>query len=132
MKAITTLLLAAAGTALAGPVDCTYGGLERSVEVVYADPGHAVPCEVLYEKPMEDGQHTLWRAENEEGYCEAQAEAFVAKLAAMGWSCEEASAPEPIVVKAEENAGVNEAEETAGAAETNAIEIAEEALQTPE
>lgn len=76
-----------AAAAVADPILCTHGGLERTVEVVYSDPGQAVPCEVLYEKPMEDGQHTLWRAQNEEGYCESKAEAFVDKLAGMGWSC---------------------------------------------
>ncbi len=30
---------------------------------------------------------TLWRAENQAGFCEAQAEKFIAKLQDLGWSC---------------------------------------------
>ena len=88
------LVLLFAGTAAANPVSCTNGGLSRSVEVVYSDPGQAVPCEVIYNKTREGaGIHSLWRASNETGYCEAKAAAFVDKLSAMGWDCSAAAAP---------------------------------------
>ena len=66
---------------------CTQGNLTRTVSVVYAEPGQAVPCEVLYDKPQEGAAQTLWRARNEAGYCEARAKEFVDKLKNMGWSC---------------------------------------------
>ena len=75
---------------------CTNGSLSRSIDIVYSDPGHPVPCEVIYDKSAEGaGQHSLWRADSEAGYCEAQAAAFVAKLSGFGWSCDTStSAPE--------------------------------------
>jgi hypothetical protein len=32
----------------------------------------------------------LWRAANQSGYCEAQAQEFVAKLQGLGWTCSDA------------------------------------------
>ncbi len=66
---------------------CTQDGLSRTVSIVYSEPGQAVPCEVMYEKSGEGQSMTLWRAQNEAGYCEARAAEFVAKLAGMGWAC---------------------------------------------
>jgi hypothetical protein len=81
-----TLLLFTATTAQA-QTQCTNDGLLRSVTVVYPQQGQALPCEVRYEKPAENQSMTLWRAENQLGFCEAQAEKFVAKLQDLGWSC---------------------------------------------
>ena len=65
---------------------CTAGGLERTVEVVYENPGEPVPCDVRYTKS--DGvARSLWRAEREGGYCEQQATGLVQKLSDSGWSC---------------------------------------------
>ena len=69
--------------------ECSQGELTRTVAVVYADPGQPVPCEVLYEKPAEQQAMTLWRAQNEAGYCEARAAEFVEKLVGLGWQCVE-------------------------------------------
>ncbi|MEM7099563.1 MAG: hypothetical protein AAF541_14960 [Pseudomonadota bacterium] len=69
---------------------CNQGDLIRQVTVVYADPGQPVPCEVLYEKPMEGQSMTLWRAQNEVGYCEARAAEFLSKLESLGWQCDRA------------------------------------------
>ena len=66
---------------------CTNDGLLRSVNVVYPEQGQVLPCEVRYEKPAENQSMTLWRAENQIGFCEAQAEKFIAKLKDLGWSC---------------------------------------------
>ena len=72
----------------ANPTECSHGGLNRSIEVVYSDPGHPVPCEVIYDKSAEGGgQHSLWRASNEAGYCESQAAALADKLRGLGWTC---------------------------------------------
>ena len=67
---------------------CTYGDLQRRVEILYAT-GMTLPCEVHYYKDSEaPGEMTvLWRALNEAGYCEAKTQEFVTKLKALGWSC---------------------------------------------
>ena len=77
-----------ASPALANPVSCSYGDLSRQIEVVYSDPGQAVPCEVIYNKQSEGTQQSLWRANNEAGYCEARAAEFIEKLEGWGWNCE--------------------------------------------
>ena len=62
-----------------------------------------MPCEVLYDKRGEGGGlSTLWRAQNEAGYCEAKAAEFVAKLENLGYTCTEGSEPD-----AEENPAPN-------------------------
>ncbi len=71
----------------AATTHCKLGDLIREVTVVYADPGQPVPCEVLYEKPAEGQTQTLWRADNEAGFCEARAAEFVAKLETLQWTC---------------------------------------------
>ena len=86
------LVLLFAGTAAANPVSCTNGGLSRSVEVVYSDPGQAVPCEVIYNKSGEGSIETLWRANTEAGYCEARAAELIEKLEGLGWDCDQADA----------------------------------------
>lgn len=82
--ALATLL---PGTALAAPVVCTQGELTRSIDVVYSEPGHAVPCEVLYDKATQGTQTTPWRASTEAGYCEAKAAELVETLQRLGWDC---------------------------------------------
>ncbi len=83
---LSALVLLAATTAHA-QTQCTNDGLLRSVNVVYPEQGQVLPCEVRYEKPAENQSMTLWRAENQIGFCEAQAEKFIAKLQDLGWSC---------------------------------------------
>ena len=80
---------------------CTYGGLERRVEIVY-ETGVTVPCEVHYYKDTEapGEQQVLWRAVNEAGFCEARTAEFIDKLRGMGWNCQglaktEVAEPEP-------------------------------------
>ncbi|MGD8417807.1 MAG: hypothetical protein PVH91_12175 [Pseudomonadales bacterium] len=87
------LAVLAPAAAVAAPVTCEYGELTRKVEVVYVNPGQAVPCEVIYDKSGEGSIETLWRASNEAGYCEAQAATLVDKLTGMGWRC--GKDPEP-------------------------------------
>jgi len=81
--------------ALAQSLVCTNGSLERLVELRYDNPGEPVPCSILYAKPTEGvAEQELWRAENEEGYCEAKFEGFVEKLSGWGWSCAAGDGPE--------------------------------------
>jgi len=67
---------------------CTLDEVVRRVEILY-ETGVRVPCEVHYYKDTEapGERQVLWRAANEEGYCEAKATEFVAKLEGMGWTC---------------------------------------------
>ena len=67
---------------------CTMNNLTRRVEIYY-ETGVSVPCEVHYYKDTESPgeRQVLWSAMNEEGYCEARATEFVARLGDMGWSC---------------------------------------------
>jgi hypothetical protein len=64
--------------------ECTNSGDMRRVEVAYTTSSE-VPCEVRYYK--EGTPQVLWQAQNQTGYCEAQARDFVAKLQTMGWTC---------------------------------------------
>ncbi len=88
---LLSLLLISAG-ALGNPTRCSFGDLTRTIEVVYAEPGQAVPCEVIYDKSAEGSIETLWQANVEAGYCETQAAGLVAKLEGSGWRCAAAAA----------------------------------------
>lgn len=85
---LTTLV--AAPPALAQAMRCERGTDVRTVQVVYADPGQPVPCEVLYGKQAAGTLETLWRADHEAGYCEARASDFVDRLEELGFRCSEA------------------------------------------
>lgn len=86
MKTISAVLMMGLATsAMANNYSCTNGASQRSVAVVYTTPGQVVPCEVIYNK--EGSSETLWRAQNEAGYCEAQADSFADKLRGWGWDC---------------------------------------------
>ena len=67
---------------------CSLNDLTRRVEIFY-ETGVTVSCEVHYYKDTEmpGERQVLWRAANEEGYCEAKAAEFIQKLEGMGWSC---------------------------------------------
>ncbi len=76
---------------------CHHGDQSREILVEYDVPGQRVPCGVLYRKAT--GEQELWRANDEEGYCEARAREFASKQEAWGWQCSElnpsSSEPEP-------------------------------------
>jgi len=69
---------------------CTHGDLQRRIEILY-EPGMAVPCEVHYFKDTEapGERQVLWRALNEQGYCERKTAEFISKLKGLGWNCTE-------------------------------------------
>ena len=87
MKLITLLMLII-GTTITAHADevtiCTQGDKERKITIAYTGEGK-VPCEVQYTKG--DETTTLWAAQNEEGYCEANAESFIEKQRGWGWEC---------------------------------------------
>jgi len=101
-RLITAMLLMFCAGTFASAQDsnqyqCTMGEHTRRVQIMH-ETGLSVPCEVQYFKDSETPGETqvLWRALNEEGYCEAKAAAFVVKLAEMGWDCGASVAnPEP-------------------------------------
>ncbi len=91
---------------------CTNEALERLIDLRYDSPGQAVPCEIRYTKPTEGvGEQVLWRAEREEGYCEAELEGFIAKLSGWGWSCTETGDASAIEEPAESSAETEDLDE---------------------
>ena len=75
-----------AGNAVADETyTCTHGDQERIITIVYQDQAAKVPCEVQYQKG--DVTETLWRAQNEAGYCEEKVAAFLEKQRGWGWDC---------------------------------------------
>lgn len=85
---MATLLPAAATAQDSGKYQCTYGDMQRRVEIV-TEPGVEVPCSVHYFKDTEapGEQQVLWSAENDGSYCRSKAMEFVAKLEGWGWDC---------------------------------------------
>lgn len=69
---------------------CTYGSLERRIDVLY-ETADAVPCEVHYHKDTEapGERQVLWRANNQAGYCEQKTRDFIEMLQESGWDCGE-------------------------------------------
>lgn len=102
---------------------CALDEVTRRVEIYY-ETGSTVPCEVQYFKDTEmpGEREVLWRAQNEEGYCEARAAEFVEKLRGMGWTCwaaAESDAAEQgddtdALAPAEEEIEISEAEALSG------------------
>jgi hypothetical protein len=125
---LAAVLLATVPAAQAGMKSvCNHGDQTRVIEVVYPQGG-VVPCDVVYTK--DSGASVLWSAQNESGFCEQKAEAFVQKQRGWGWHCEtsmtdisaadiqpEATADDAVAEPAETTAGMEAATETAAAAE---------------
>ena len=64
---------------------CRYQMDIRLIDVQYKQRDAKLPCEVKYTK--EGQQQSLWRANNEEGYCERKAEGLADTLRKAGWAC---------------------------------------------
>jgi len=100
---LLVLLVASLAAHNASATLCSMDGMQRSVNVVYSQPGQNLPCEVVYEKSSaaEDISTaptlTLWRAEHQAGYCESRADEFVAKLQQLGWQCQATTEAMPAV-----------------------------------
>ena len=84
--AATTALFASSSAFANDTYMCKHGNQERLINIVYASPDAAVPCEVTYDKG--EGAVSLWQAGNLVGYCEEKAMAFVDKQRAWGWTCD--------------------------------------------
>ena len=66
------------------------GNAVRRVEIHYPLSPKTLPCEVIYYKDTEkpNSPEVLWRAENDAGYCETQADAMVHNLTSKSdWKC---------------------------------------------
>lgn len=72
---------------------CTLSDSRRVIEVAYLVPEQAVPCEVRYQKDNEDSD-VLWRADNQEGFCESKAKQLVRQQQAWGFTCTSDNLPE--------------------------------------
>jgi hypothetical protein len=67
---------------------CQQAGLTRQVLVFYREAPALLPCEVIYAKPDENAMpRALWKAENQQNYCEQKAVEFIKKLRSLGWQC---------------------------------------------
>ncbi len=120
MKSITLTVLAAAalpGLTLAqdqNTYQCSNGDLQRRVEIVY-ETGVTVPCEVHYYKDTEapGERQVLWRALQQEGYCEAKTREFVTQLGSWGWNCTQSGgATSEVAQEPEETAEADAADDT--------------------
>ena len=82
---VAALLPAVAATQESGKYHCTYGDLQRRVEIAH-EPGVEVPCSVHYYKDTEmpDEQQVLWSADRDPTYCQTKAAELVTKL--EGWA----------------------------------------------
>ncbi|WP_049722007.1 hypothetical protein [Gilvimarinus polysaccharolyticus] len=66
---------------------CQLEGSTRLVEVVYLLPDQKVPCEVRYQKDDEEIK-VLWRADNQEGFCESHAQQLIKEQRDWGFDCD--------------------------------------------
>ncbi|MES9993885.1 MAG: hypothetical protein ABW098_18200 [Candidatus Thiodiazotropha sp.] len=83
---VSILLLPSAS--FADSWSCHYAELTRNVVIFYPNEPAVLPCKVYYTKPKENVMpRTLWKAENDETYCERKAVEFVEMLESKGWSC---------------------------------------------
>ncbi len=85
---VASLLPAVAMAQDSGKYQCTFGEMQRRVEIAH-EPGVEVPCSVHYFKDTEmpGEQQVLWSADNDANYCKSKAMEFVAKLEGLGWDC---------------------------------------------
>ena len=84
---LTALLVIYAGLTSANTT-CKKATSLREIDIVYSNPGYKLPCEVTYQKSESSEINILWRAKNQPGYCEEQAEDFIEKFEGLGWICE--------------------------------------------
>jgi hypothetical protein len=129
MKKFTLTILTAAalpGLSLAqdnNNFNCSNGDLQRRVEIVY-ETGVTVPCEVHYYKDTEapGERQVLWRALQQEGYCEEQTRQFITQLASWGWDCTQSVDAAPEMDKSDMPDEPAEADDTEALAPVDEVE----------
>ena len=72
---------------------CKLDDSVRLIEVAYLVPDQTVPCEVRYQKD-DEAPNVIWRADNQEGFCENKAQVLKQKQEAWGFSCHSDNLPE--------------------------------------
>jgi hypothetical protein len=75
---------------------CKNGTLERKIEVLFAQEGQKVPCQVKYHREGPTGAPTeqiLFSAQARIGFCEEKATEFAGQLAQKGWTCSQTENP---------------------------------------
>lgn len=67
---------------------CHNEALTRNVVIFYPNKPEKLPCKVYYTKPKENVMpRTLWRAVNDDTYCDRKAIEFIESLELKGWHC---------------------------------------------
>lgn len=91
-RLIQTLSIAALTlpfNAFADSWSCRHGDDVREIHI-QRESSAPVPCSVVYKKLTEGAEdQVLWTAQNDAGYCEEKARAFVEKQTGWGWTCVE-------------------------------------------
>ena len=111
---LAILLPAVAASQESGKYECTYGEMQRRVEIAH-EPGVEVPCSVHYFKDTEmpGEQQVLWSADNDPAYCRSKALELVTKLEGWGWDCgRENAVDEPVGDESDEMLGDPDTQET--------------------
>ena len=86
--ALPMVFLALTSEGLASSWTCQNTHLTRNVTVFYPDAPAPLPCKVYYTKTTENAlPRVLWKAQNQEDYCERKAEELVGRLRSLGWEC---------------------------------------------
>ena len=91
---IAMWLFTLSSTLLAADFTCTSGSSKRAILIQYERQYSFVPCQVVYEKEPEGTKETLWKAQNQAGYCEEKAEYLARRLRGFGWLCVTANTQE--------------------------------------
>lgn len=85
---IVLFILMVPSESFANSWTCHYAELTRNVVIFYPNEPARLPCKVYYTKPNENVMpRTLWKAENEDSYCERKAVKFIKTLESRGWQC---------------------------------------------
>ncbi len=86
MLLLTILMMPA--ESFANSWTCHYAELTRNMVIFYPNEPARLPCKVYYTKPDENVMpRTLWKAENDDSYCERKTVEFIKKLETRGWQC---------------------------------------------
>ena len=95
IQIVVIALLGIPFSAQAQSWNCTQGNHVREIHIESESPDGPVPCSVVYKKVTEGVEdQALWTAENDAGYCEDKASAFIEKQVSWGWACEETASTE--------------------------------------
>lgn len=99
LKIFSITLLIMPFSAFADSWSCRHDNNVREIHIMQSESS-PVPCSVVYKKLTEGVEdQVLWTAENDAGYCEEKAKAFVDKQIGWGWTCVETVSDDDIIEK---------------------------------